>query len=85
MEYIIVSYRSRAHTIKFHEILRRNGIYSEIVNTPKEANVGCGLSVRISKERFVLAKKIVHMLKLNSFAGFFICKTEAGKKVIRTI
>ena len=37
MEYLVVAFRSRAQTIKFSEYLRLNGIYGEIINTPKEA------------------------------------------------
>lgn len=85
MEYVIVAFRSRAHTVKFHEYLRRNGIPSEIVNTPKEAGVGCGLSVKISKERLPLIKNLVYSLKISSFAGFFLYKTVGGKRTIRTI
>lgn len=85
MEYIIVAFRSRAHSVKMHEFLRHNNVYSEIINTPKEAGVGCGLSVKISKERIALVKKLVLLLKLSSFAGFFLCKIEGGKRMIKTI
>ena len=37
MEFIIASFRSRAHTIKFYNLLRANGVGVELVNTPKEA------------------------------------------------
>lgn len=85
MEYVIVAFRSRAHTVKFSEILRRNGVYNEIVNTPKEAGVGCGLSVKITKEKFNLVKRAVFNLKLSSFAGFFLLSVNAGKRIVRSI
>ena len=31
MEFIIVAFRSRAHTIKFYNLLSANGIASEII------------------------------------------------------
>ena len=85
MEYVVVAFRSRAQTVKFHEILSRNNILSEIINTPKEAGVGCGLSVKISKNAFSLVKQVVRMANLNSFAGFFLVKVVAGTKLVRTI
>ena len=85
MEYVIVSFRSRAHTVKFHEFLRRNGISSEIVNTPKEAGVGCGLSVRVSKEQLSTVKKLVYLTKLSSFAGVFLYKTTSRQRSVRSI
>ena len=52
MEYVVVAFRSRAHTVGFYELLKKNGISAEIINTPKEAGVGCGLSVKISSYQF---------------------------------
>ena len=55
MEYVVVAFRSRAETVKFSETLKRYGVYNEIVNTPKEAGVGCGLSVKMLMiKRFIL-------------------------------
>ena len=48
MGYIAIAFRSRAQTVKFSGYLSRGGVPNEIINTPKEAGVGCGLSVKIS-------------------------------------
>ena len=85
MEYVVVAFRSRAHTVKFSEILKRNAIPNEIVNTPKEAGVGCGLSVKISKERFYAVKNITFSVGLNSFAGFFLISTNKGQRIVKSI
>lgn len=85
MEYVIIAFRSRAHTVRFSEILRANGIKNEIVNTPKEAGVGCGLSVKISKNLLLYAKKAVFSASFGSFAGFFLVTVYGGKKVVRSI
>jgi hypothetical protein len=85
MEYIVVSFRSRAHTIKFHLFLERNGYYSEIINTPKEAGVGCGLSVKVSTSMLEVVKKGVKITALSSFAGVFRVKTFGGNILIRSI
>jgi hypothetical protein len=49
MEWVIVAFRSRSHTVKFSNLLGQMGIPNQIVNTPKEAGVGCGLSLKIKK------------------------------------
>ncbi len=85
MEYVVVAFRSRSHTVGFSDFLRSNGISNEIVNTPKEAGVGCGLSVKISKFNFSAVKRAVSMVKLNSFAGFFLVTIVANKKIVRSI
>lgn len=85
MDYIIVAFRQRAHTVRFHEYLRRNGVYSEIVNTPKEAGVGCGLSVKVSKERLGMIKNVAYRSGLDSLAGFFVVQLRGGKRTVRSI
>jgi hypothetical protein len=85
MEYIVVAFRSREHTVKFSGYLTAQGIPNSIINTPKEAGVGCGLSIKISKERFAQVKRIVLGLSLSSFAGFFLVKNVAGMRVVKSI
>lgn len=85
MEYVIVAFRSRAHTIRFANVFKESGFALEIVNTPKEAGVGCGLSVKIRKESFLSAKKMVLKLALSSFAGFFLVSEFNNKRIVRTI
>ena len=85
MEYIIVAFRSRTHTVAFSENLNKRRISNEIVNTPKEAGVGCGLSVKIAIGSFARVKQLTFALGYNSFAGFFSVKNFAGKRVVRSI
>ncbi|MBR5899818.1 MAG: DUF3343 domain-containing protein [Clostridia bacterium] len=85
MEFIIVAFRSRTHTVAFSEYLLKRGISNEIVNTPKEAGVGCGLSVKISPSKFPMVRQATFKVGYNSFAGFFSVKHLAGKRVVRSI
>ena len=41
----IAAFRSRQQVMRFDSTLRKAGIHSEIVSTPREVSVGCGLSV----------------------------------------
>ena len=85
MEFVVVAFRSRAHTVKFANFVRNNGINVEIINTPKEAGVGCGLSVKANKNAFSALKRAVHTVALSSFAGFFLVTVISGKRFVRTI
>ncbi len=85
MEHVAVTFRSRSQTIKFSEMLRKRGISSRVINTPKEAGVGCGLSVQIDVKYFVIVKKIVHLSNLNSFAGFFYIKQVGNRRIVKSI
>ena len=85
MEYIVIAYKSRAHTVRFAEFLRKNGVYCQIINTPKEAGVGCGLSVRLSVKDHQAARRAVKIIGFTSFAGAFIVKTVGGRRVVKSI
>ena len=85
MDYIIVAFRSRSHTIKFANILREQGFAMEIINTPKEAGVGCGLSVKISQSQLHIVKRALGAGAFNSFAGIFKVKISGGGRSVKSI
>ncbi len=85
MEYLVTTFRSRTDTVKFYEFLRRNGVNSQIINTPKQAGVGCGLSVKTSLDRLELVRKAVKITSLSSFVGFFHVKKVYGTVMVRSI
>lgn len=85
MEYVVVSFRSRVHTVKFYQILKNGGVRCEIINTPKEAGVGCGLSVKFGKERFIFVKKVLLNANLSTFAGFFLVKIMGNQRIVKSI
>ena len=85
MEYIVTAFRSRSDTVKFSKMLSDNRIYNEIINTPKEAGVGCGLSVKTSTSLQNLVKMALRKGHFSSFAGIFNVKTIGGKRIVSTI
>lgn len=85
MEKIIVAFRSRAHTVRFYNYLREMGINGIIVSTPKEAGVGCGLSVEVDFRVYPYVQKALNNTKLSSFAGCFSVKTLGDKRTVRSI
>lgn len=85
MEYLVVAFRSRTHTVKFAEYLSQSGITNEIVNTPKEAGVGCGLSVKVSLSKSYMIKRALAFTNLNSYAGSFLVKVGSNGRSIRSV
>ncbi len=66
---MLAVFRSRAQTLQFLSVLKANGVSAQAVNTPKEAGVGCGISVKfdevsLSRVRICLAKR-----PYSSYAG----------------
>lgn len=46
MEYIIVAFSSRSFAIQAQSVFARRGIPVTVINTPREADGSCGLSIR---------------------------------------
>ncbi len=42
----IAAFRSRQQVFRFDSALKRNGIHTQIISTPREIQVGCGLSLQ---------------------------------------
>ncbi len=42
----IAAFRSRQQVLKFEGVLRRDGVRAQVITTPRDVSVGCGLSVR---------------------------------------
>jgi len=71
MEYLIAVFKSRTQVMKFYEKLQSCRIPADVVNTPREASLGCGLSVKFSEENFGYVKNILRTDYYHSFGGFF--------------
>lgn len=67
----IAVFRSRAQAIDCNLKLRSMGVQSTLINTPREANIGCGLSVKIPPASVERAKLIIKNSKYTAFYGFF--------------
>ncbi|MBR1983501.1 MAG: DUF3343 domain-containing protein [Clostridia bacterium] len=84
MEYVIVAVRSRSTLVGLSDYLTKMGVRNQIVNTPKEAGVGCGLSIKISPNLLLAVKRAVSIKKI-SVAGYFLVKTVGGKSLVKAI
>ncbi|MBR2614795.1 MAG: DUF3343 domain-containing protein [Clostridia bacterium] len=80
--YIIASFRSRLDAIMVKKELDMRGIFAEVVSTPKEANVGCGLSVKINPYNLNYIKRIILTSGAKTFIAFFkVVKNKGVNKV----
>lgn len=74
MFYLIV-FRARSETMKFYSILSSYGVISEIVNTPRQLSVACGISLKLVAKDLVIAKEILNRRLFSTFAGIFVNPT----------
>lgn len=50
--------------------MRAFNIPASLINTPKEANAGCGLSVKFAYNAAARAKKLIERMNYSSFYGY---------------
>ena len=85
MDMILAVFRSRAQTIDFVARLKSNGVAASAVSTPKEANVGCGISARIGEFDLPRARKELGSGRYGAFVGFFRVRTGYGRGFVTRI
>ena len=68
---LLAVFRSRTETLNFASILRSYNVQCIIVNTPRNINVACGISVKFNRKDIDVAKMIVSRRGLSTFGGFF--------------
>ena len=73
MEFLIVVYRSRNVSMQAYNYLLSKGITCALVSTPRAANVGCGLSVKLSKQSLPAVRSV--LMQGETFVGFFVART----------
>ena len=71
-EHVLVVFRSRTQVLSFKKILSGAGISSEIVSTPRQIAIGCGLSLKVSQNDYAEVKRIYELYKPHSFVGFYL-------------
>ena len=69
--YGIAAFRSRQQVLKTNEQLRRQGIASDIVSTPREISAGCGLSVRFDLKDAANVKNTIGKTRSQNLIGLY--------------
>ncbi len=82
MQYTIVAYRSRSQTTRVYQYLVSQGVACSLVSTPRGANVGCGISVRIGRSDIA---NYPQLATADTFAGFFEVVNVGGKTIVSRI
>jgi hypothetical protein len=85
MTEILAVFRSRTQAIDCFNNLKALGVAVALVNTPKEANIGCGLSVKVNGNNFNRVKTMIARFKYSAFYGYFTMQNKYGRIFISPI
>jgi len=78
----IASFRSRQQVMKFDSALRRAGIRTQVITTPRDVSVGCGLSVRFELPDQERVMELYRQLRPSNLIGFYQVIRESGARTI---
>lgn len=82
MKTILAIFRSRSETLAFANILKSYGENVNIINTPRSANVSCGISAKFSASGLRIASQIIARRNFFTFAGFFEVQSGNSKEIL---
>ena len=85
MDYVVIASRTRTGAIKISKIMLSAGVENKVINTPKEAGVGCGLSVAIRERDYKKAQIALYPYAGESGYAFFSVKESFGKRTVKRI
>ena len=84
MQYIdhngIAAFRSRQQVMRFDSALRKAGIHSEIVSTPRDVSVGCGLSVAFDLRDTAAVLDVYRHSRPGNLIGFYEVVRAPGQR-----
>lgn len=71
MVYLLAIFRNKTETMAYYSILLSYKVRCNIVNTPKQAMIACGISVKLSLNDYDKAFEIFKRRRFSSFVGFY--------------
>jgi len=80
MMFGIASFRSRQQVFAFESMLRRAGLAAEVVSTPREVALGCGLSVKFDLSQSQRVMDIYRQSRLQNLIGFYQVQPRPGAR-----
>ena len=83
--YAVAAFRSRQQSIRLDSELKKRGIASAIISTPREISLGCGISVKITPQDAGRAAELARSLHSDAFMGVYIVYQEGGKEVVERL
>lgn len=85
MTEVLAVFRSRSQAIDCNARLRAAGVPANLINTPREANIGCGLSVKVPQNMLERVRVIIRSGKYSAFYGFYRIQNNYGRTIIGRI
>ena len=82
----MASFRSRQQVMNFERDLRRSGVKTSIITTPRSVSLGCGLSVRFELRDQPAVREVFRATQPGNLIGFYLVERDgAGQTSVRPL
>ena len=82
----IAAFRSRSQTMRLFQVAKSRGIACSIITTPREASIGCGISLSYGQDSHAAVKNLVMRGDFNALIGFYkMERTPDGKLFVQRV
>lgn len=82
----VAAFRSRTQVLRMESALRRAGVNVQVVSTPRDVAIGCGLSVRFPLHDFEKVKSTYQATRPGALIGFYrIDRPAQGKSRLQAL
>ncbi len=81
-DYGIAAFRSRQQVLRFEDALRREGIATSVMTTPRAVALGCGLSVRFDIEDAARVREVLGRENPGNLIGLYRVNSGGGRAVV---
>ena len=77
--YGVAAVRSRQQVLRFEATLRHRGVPTQVVTTPRDISMGCGLSVRFPMKRLNDVRKALLASNPGNLIGLYRAEYDGGR------
>ena len=81
--YGVAAFRSRQQVLRFEAALKRQGVPAQVVTTPRDISMGCGLSVRFPMERLQEVRRALLIENPGNLIGVYRAEYDGGRLRVR--
>lgn len=67
----IAAFRSRQQVLLLESALKREGLNVNVITTPRDVALGCGLSVRFHMDDLARVEQVIHIQKPTHLVGIY--------------
>ena len=81
----MAAFRSRQQVLRFEATLRQRGVPTQVVTTPRDISMGCGLSVRFPLERLNDVRRALMASNPGNLIGLYRAEYDAGRLRVKPV